>query len=443
MEDLRFTGDETEAFLAENARQLHTRTREFLEQKVNGWPAAVALVANPVSRGSDLGVLSDTGEIYDYLATEVFGRQPDDVRGFLQKTAVLDVMTAEDCDSLLKRDDSRQMLQLLEKQNLFLIPLAGPEKSYRYHQLFREFLLERLGAERRFWQREAGMVARARGDLNVAVEYLRLAGAERDLKDVLKEVVQQAFSQGRWQTVVRWLEAIADEDLAADPWLSLYRAKSEIYRGRLDEAEKWLNGAASLFAGRDDQAGLVESRLYQARVLRCRGRYKESLELLDYVLAKLPAEEAAVRFDLSLEKASSLFYAGRPREAEVVLTGALDAAKRNNNQYAMAHLMEGLGHVYFMQGDYPKALRMYERGAATLPERLVPGYYMQDYIATIYLDWGEWERAIDYAQRNAAIKENLGLTDALPSTYGQLAAIYVNRGEWRLAEEYCNRGHPL
>jgi len=437
--DLRFTREELQAFLAERGWRLSGEAVEMLERKVEGWPAAVKFLAG--LKFVDASFFHPDGgavEAYEYLAAEVMARQPDNVADFLKKSAVLETVTAEDCDLLLARDDSRQMLELLERQNLFLIPLAGPGNAYRYHQLFREFLLDRLGAERRRWQREAGIIARNRGDLSTAVEYFRAAGAVRDLLNILREAARQAFDQGRWQTVVRWLAAVAEEDLSADPWLGLYRAKNEIYQGRLDEAEKWLNGAVPLFADSDDQDGLAESRLLQARILRCRGRFEESIELLEQVLHQLPPAESA-RVDLPLEKSSCLLYTGRFQAAEAVLTSALESAKWNNDKYAMAHLMEGLGHVYWMQGDYPKALRMYQKGTERLPEWFMPSYHMQDYIAFIYLDWGEWDRALEYAKRNAAIKENLGLTDALPSTYGQLSSIYCSRGEWALAEEYCKR----
>lgn len=381
----------------------------------------------------------NAAEVYEYLADEVMARQSEDVADFLKKSAVLETITATDCDLLLERDDSRQMLELLERQNLFLIPLAGAGRSYRYHQLFREFLLDRLGAERHRWQRQAGIIARDHGDLSTAVEYFRAAGTSQELLGIMKEAARQAFSQGRWQTVVRWLEAVAIKDLSDDPWLSLYRAKNEIYQGRLDEAEKWLNGTLLLFMDNGDEAGLAESRLLQARILRCRGRFENCIELLEQVTQQLPAEESARYFDLPLEKSTCLFFAGRFAEAEVVLTGALDAAKRNNDKYAMAHLMEGLGHAYFGLGDYPKALQMYKRRFERLPEWFLPSYHMQDYIAFIYLDWGEWEQALNYAKRNEAIKGNLRLTDALPSTYIQLANIYLSRGDWQLAEEYCNR----
>lgn len=441
-EELRFDREEIHDFLLRQNMQLAEDSIKAIEHKTAGWPIVLRMIGENAAGIPIALEKHGIRKIYDYLAAEVLDRQSEIVRAFLLGTSVLEELIPAFCDELFEQTGSEQILDYLEKHQLFLIRL-GNKKTYRYHQLFREFLLERLGAKRQFWQREAGIIARTRGDLRAAVEYFGVAGAQRELRDILKEAGQQAFSEGRWQTVARWLEAVAEEDLAADPWLSLYRAKIEVYRGRLGEAEKWLNGLAPLFRDNGDQAGLKESWLVQARLLRCRGHFAESLELLDEILRLLPVEESLARFDLPLEKALCLLVVGRPGEAETVLTTALESAKRNNNIYVMTHLMEGLERIYYILGNYPKALQIYRQGAEMLPERVLPSYCAQDSIAAIYQDWGELERAFDYAKRNVAIKENLGLTGSLPSSCVQLAGILVDRNEWELAEEYYERAVRL
>jgi LuxR family transcriptional regulator, maltose regulon positive regulatory protein len=45
------------------------------------------------------------------------------------------------CDALTGRDDGQEML---ERENLFVIPLDDERRWYRYHHLFRDFLRTRL-----------------------------------------------------------------------------------------------------------------------------------------------------------------------------------------------------------------------------------------------------------------------------------------------------------
>ncbi len=436
--ELRFSRQEIGAFLAREGKELSAETLEELERRTAGWPAALRLLEDAAPGTAMLADISSP-RIYDYLASEVFDRQPENVRRFLVATSVLEELTAAFCNKLLDRTDSGKILAYLEKQQLFLIPLTGAEKAYRYHHLFREFLRDRLGAERAVLLRRAGQLSRQAGELGSAMEYLTAAGAHADALAVIRAAGNQAFSRGHWRTVARWLEPLPEESLAADPWLGLYKAKIEAFRGRMGEAESWVNTAAVLFAASGEQAGLAESRMLQARFLRCRGRCAEGLAIMEEVGQLLSGQDSLLRFDLLMEKCLCLGMQGRFADAETILTSAMEVAKRAGDYYAMANLLSGLGNFYWTLGRYPQALQVYQQAAELSPDRLLPCYYMQDFTAVIYVDWGEVELARDYSKRSIAVKENLGLTETLPSAYLQLAYIYCERGEWALAEEYYNK----
>lgn len=442
-EELRFTYQEIGAFMALSCGEITDTTIKILEDKTAGWPAALRLLGNASSAAAGLPPNHGAQKIYDYLAAEVFNRQPETVRAFLLGTAVLEEITPAFCDLLLARTDSREMLDFLEKQQLFLIPLAGKKQAYRYHDLFREFLQDRLGPESQALLRLAGLLARQAGELESAVEYLTAAGAPEETLDVIKAAGKQAFDKGQWQTVARWLEHLSAAALADEPWLALYQAKVEVCRGRLDEAESWVNEAAALFIVSGEHAGLAESKLLQARIMRCRGHYANSLALLEQTMRQMSREEIAHRFDLTMERSLCLLLNGQLNEAEAVLTAALAAAKLRNDNYMIAHLLEGLANVYSVQGKYSQSLRSYQKAAEISPKQVLPSYYMADFISFIYLDWGECEQALDYAKRNVAIKEKFGLTDALPPAYHQLATVYSSQGELQLAEKYFTRAISL
>ncbi|MEM5795724.1 MAG: hypothetical protein AAGU23_05555, partial [Bacillota bacterium] len=171
-EELRFTRQEIGVFLARSRGETADEAIAAVERKTAGWPAALGLLGNSSATVAEF--LADQGaqKIYDYLAVEVFDRQPEAVRTFLCGSSVLEEITPALCDQLLERTDSRAMLGFLEKQQLFLIPLTGKRQAYRYHDLLREFLRDRLGPERQTLLCRAGLLARQAGELESAVEYL-------------------------------------------------------------------------------------------------------------------------------------------------------------------------------------------------------------------------------------------------------------------------------
>ena len=85
--------------------------------------------------------------VLDYLVEEVLNSQPDDVRRFLLDTSVLQQLTGPLCDALTGRDDGRQTLEILERGNLFVVPLDDQRQWYCYHHLFADALRARLLAQ--------------------------------------------------------------------------------------------------------------------------------------------------------------------------------------------------------------------------------------------------------------------------------------------------------
>lgn len=438
MEALRFSRQEIAAFLSINCPGISEKAIEMLEHKTNGWPIALGLAGESPFTLNGFLVGKDTQKVYDFLATEVFDRQPQAIQEFLLATGVLEVMTPTFCDRLLARTDSDQVLNYLKEQQLFLIPLAGQQKAYRYHHLFRDFLQNRLGNKRQALQKRAGELAREAGEPDQAIEYFMAAGSHADVLSLIKEASPGLFRRGCWQTVARWLKPLT-KHIPADPWLCLFQAKIEAHRGLLDEAEMWAMQAATQFAENNEEEGLKETRLLQARILRGRGRHADSLNLLEQISPQAANVHNDCRFDLAMEKSLSLFFTGNFDEAEKVLSTSYAAAQQNGDTYAVVYALEGLGNIYYVQGNYSKALQAYRRAADLLPERVVPSFYMQDNIPAILQDWGELEQAMEHAKRSVAVRETFGFTEALPSAYAQLASLYTDRSEWELAEKYYNQ----
>ena len=128
-----------------------------LETRTEGWVAALQLAALSLRDRDDpsafiAGFAGDDRFVVDYLADEVLSRQPDDVRRFLLDTSILDRLTGPLCDAVSPLPDApasgKAMLDALDRANLFLVPLDGHRRWYRYHHLFADVLQAHLLDER-------------------------------------------------------------------------------------------------------------------------------------------------------------------------------------------------------------------------------------------------------------------------------------------------------
>ena len=151
--DLRFTGDEAEAYL--NGPMGLTLTSDdvtALEGRTEGWIAALQLAALSIAGRPDAGsfIAAFTGDdrfVVDYLVEEVLDRQPDDVRRFLLETSILDRLTGALCDAVTGQGGGQAMLEVLDRRNVFVIQLDARREWYRYHHLFADVLRARLSRE--------------------------------------------------------------------------------------------------------------------------------------------------------------------------------------------------------------------------------------------------------------------------------------------------------
>lgn len=129
---------------------------EHLRLKLEGWPAGYQLVALSLQQQSEenvsgellleslLGNQSLHRDIADYLVDEVFARQSQDLQQFLVATAYPSRFCAALANELLGRSDGLSVLKQIDQLNLFLVPLDNHRTWYRYHDLFRQFLLQRF-----------------------------------------------------------------------------------------------------------------------------------------------------------------------------------------------------------------------------------------------------------------------------------------------------------
>lgn len=149
-QDLQFTREETGAFLNQISKLgLSSEQVAALDERTEGWVAGLQLAALAISGRPDMDhfVRAFTGShrfVLDYLMDEVFSRQTEDTRTFLLQTAILERMNAGLCNAVTGREDSHVILERLQRENLFIVPLDNQNHWYRYHHLFSDLLKKRV-----------------------------------------------------------------------------------------------------------------------------------------------------------------------------------------------------------------------------------------------------------------------------------------------------------
>ena len=276
--DLRFTEPETVAYFAGMGLRLSAAEVSTLEGRTEGWVAALQLAALSLQGREDLtgfidGFAGDDRHVVDYLVEEVVHRQPEAVRDFLLRTSVLPRLSGPLTDAVTGRTDGRAMLEALDRDNLFVVPLDDQRRWYRYHHLFADMLqarlLDELPGQARELHRRASAWFEQEGDTTAAVDHA-LAADDGDRAAGLVEAALPAMTRERREAQLRrWMEALPDEVYARRPVLAngyvgalMSTGETRGVEPRLRLAEEWVEAAQALPAGKSP-SGLLAAHPVQ------------------------------------------------------------------------------------------------------------------------------------------------------------------------------------
>ncbi len=151
-DDLRFQPQEVSTFL-QQTMELALSEEEVLalHRRTEGWIAGLHLAALSLRKQQDpsVWIATFTGShryVLDYVQQEVLNLQPLPIQRFLLQVAVLTRMNAALCQAVTGEPASQDILETLERSNLFVVPLDEQRQWYRLHDLFREALLAQMHA---------------------------------------------------------------------------------------------------------------------------------------------------------------------------------------------------------------------------------------------------------------------------------------------------------
>jgi LuxR family transcriptional regulator, maltose regulon positive regulatory protein len=250
MRELRFAPPDAAAFLRQvGGTELGQPDLDQIVQRTEGWPAGLYLAALSLrGHSSPADFVRDfTGDnrfIVDFLAEEVLGRQPPEIRQFLARTSVLGRFCAPLCAAVTGAGDAAGIIEVLERENLFVVPLDETRRWFRYHHLFAQVLHAELvrteGGLIPELHRRAGAWHRAAGSAGEAVQHA-LAGADpAEAIDLIARHWPAYIGVGRAGTVRDWLRSLGDDQIAASPLAAHCAAWAAALTGEPEPVRRWL-----------------------------------------------------------------------------------------------------------------------------------------------------------------------------------------------------------
>lgn len=277
-DEIRFTFEESKLLLQLKEKwKLNERTVEELYELTGGWVAGLLLLTEGAGPRPSAGQMTGKGatkEVFDYFAGEVLDKLDSDSRDFLLLTSCLPLMTAETAKRLTDHHNAGDILNVLSRNHFFTVKHQATEPTFKYHPLFREFLLSRLRESLshkgiiRVQKRAASLLEEA-GQIEDAAELYMQVGEGAGLVRLILAHARSLVEQGRGKTLEVWLSRLPETYRENDPWILYW---SGICRVPFDPAEgrRYLERAFKKFSNQRNETGMllawsniVETFLYE------------------------------------------------------------------------------------------------------------------------------------------------------------------------------------
>ena len=250
MQELRFSRAEARALVSAVAGvPLDGSDLSALVARTEGWPAGVYLAALSLRGHPSAHSFIDqfTGNnrfIADFLAEEVLNRQTPEVRQFLLRTSILDRFTASLCDAVTGGADAAQLIDRLERENLFLIPADEQRIWYRYHYLFGQMLRAQLARTEPglvpLLHRRASSWHRQAGSTEEAIVHALAADDVDGAAELIAAHWYEFAESGRTAMVREWIGALGEAWVAGHPVAAHCAAWVAALSWDIDSVRRWL-----------------------------------------------------------------------------------------------------------------------------------------------------------------------------------------------------------
>lgn len=453
--DLRFSLQEAGSFLNQRmGLDLSEIDIENVNDRAEGWAAGLQMAALSLKgQTNPAGFIEDfSGSqrfIMDYLIEEVFAHQPDGIKRFLLRTSVLERLSAPLCEAvnsepsdLSPTTPAQEILEYLERSNLFLEPLDQERCWYRYHHLFAELLLNRLQQQSpdllETLHRRAADWYETKGMLPQVIRHsLRGHDYERAARYV-QQIAADLWEHGDYFLAFSWFELLPKEFIDHHPWLCMYRAWSLGVDGKSEQAETLLssveqaNQANPDAADQRNLAGYVD--YVHAVLADSRGDLAAMIRYDQDALSKLDEKNLLMRRGIAFQLGRAYHLVGDQETSQKIWEEIIQTDRRTGAGFASILSLCMLTWLKVAVGKLNEAEMLCQEAASWMdqvhePHNSRTAGLVWIVFANVYFERNALELAERYVRQAIDCFERFGNLYALTMSYVILAGIRRRQGD--------------
>jgi len=290
--DLTFSNAEIEAFMYSIGQTGSDRElTDYIEKNTEGWIAGIIILYHALkSIKTDAASIESEKLVHDdvlfrYLSMEVLKPVKGNTQNALARLALLREFSEEEAVKILEIDDIKSLMDQCIGFGMFIQRIPGNPVVYRFHSLFREFLLSILD-DRYSEEQIAGLHLKAagyfmrRGIYDRAVEHLVKCGNSASAMNMVSNEGFNKFMIGETGQLKQWLDLLPEDMIRNNPVLLLYKAQL-MPNSRQPEMLDILKEVLYLSLTRGDLTTYYDAATVLIYIFMCGNNMKELVKMTD------------------------------------------------------------------------------------------------------------------------------------------------------------------
>lgn len=411
-EELAFLPEEIKQLMAVNYQlTISDEAAEEMITNTEGWITGLLLTAQLSAKGtkerSRIEKVSGVG-IYEYLTQQVFDRQSKSMQTFLLRTSLLEEFDAVLCEKIIGKalglygQNWNEVIDRIQRDNLFVLPVGDETLFLRYHHLFRDFLQNRMRLERpdeaRKIEVELAVYYESIQEWERAIAIYFRIGTESQVVDLIRKAARHMILSGRLVTLSDWLNALPNGLADKKPELLSIRGSIAMLRGDFQVSLDILDCSIDQLRDTGADEELAAALIRRSAIKRHLGNYDAALkDALDAIELTKPPFGDAVQFAEALRAEGLVYYqTGELNDALWKLRESYRRFLDLSLESDAAKVLMELGIVYLAKGDleqtehcYKDSLEYWESTHNSMWQANV-----LNNIGVLHLTRGEYEQAV-------------------------------------------------
>jgi len=376
VEELAFSAEEIQQLFQQN-RQQSLSDAEALElvYHTEGWITGLLLSTQVPDQGISnrlRGARVSGAGLYSYLAQQVLQVQSEEIRNFLLWTCFFDEFTPELCQTVLGAAlkvevDWQSLVDQLLSENLFVLSLDEENTWVRYHHLFQDFLrqtaLKQNPKEAECIQLELVNYYREHREWERAYQVVSQLSRTDLLIDLIIHAGSQLLIEGKFSTLSAWLSPLDASIINKNPRLLSLYGSTLVMNGDIAQGITLLDHAIETRADESDVRFYAQALVNRSIAHRQSGNYQQALDDAEnaYIAVKGHIDLLSLQAEALMVKGITLYQMGKLETSIHFLENSLPIYRMLKEQQNEAIVSMEVGLAYKASGDFAAAELSYQR----------------------------------------------------------------------------------